>query len=70
VEIVRSAEELLAGRELAVDSAAVLDLAFASSCSAYDCEFVALAQALGVRLVTSDKQVLRAFPRIAKPLIR
>ena len=44
---------------------AVLDLAAASSCSAYDCEFVALAQDLGVRLVTVDKQVLKEFPTVA-----
>lgn len=69
-EIVRSAEDLLDGREFAVDTAVVLDLAFTSGCSAHDCEFVALAQALGVPLVTTDKQVLRAFPRIAKPLTR
>jgi hypothetical protein len=34
-------------------------------CSAYDCEFVALAQYLKTSLVTSDRDVLRAFPQIA-----
>jgi predicted nucleic acid-binding protein len=33
--------------------------------SAYDCEFVALASALSVPLVTADKAVLKAFPRQA-----
>jgi predicted nucleic acid-binding protein len=69
-EIVRSAEDLMEGRELAVDSTTVLDLTAASSCSAYDCEFVALARALGVPLVTTDKQILRKFPRVARPLRR
>ena len=69
-EIVRSAEELLGGREFAVDTGTVLDLAFSSGCSACDCEFVALAQALGVRLVTTEKQILRAFPRVARALGR
>jgi predicted nucleic acid-binding protein len=69
-EIVRSAEDLLDGREFAVDAAVLLDLAFSSGCSAYDCELVALAKALGVPLVTTDKQILRAFPRIARPLVR
>ena len=37
----------------------VLNLAIASPWSAYDCEFVALAQDLNVPLITVDKQVLR-----------
>ena len=48
------------------DSGQVLRLASGSGCSAYDCEFVALAVALGVPLVTSDRQVLAAFPEIAR----
>ena len=59
------AETLFAGREHAVDSPSVLSLAAASGCTAYDCEFVALAQAEGWPLVTSDKQVLKAFPAVA-----
>jgi predicted nucleic acid-binding protein len=37
------AESLLAGSEFEVDSAAVLELVRAGDCSAYDCEFIALA---------------------------
>jgi predicted nucleic acid-binding protein len=59
------AEALLCGREYQVPSAPVLELTRASGCSAYDCEFVHLAQELGVKLVTSDKRVLRAFPEVA-----
>jgi predicted nucleic acid-binding protein len=33
--------------------------------SAYDYEFVAVAEDLAVRLVTADRQVLQAFPSIA-----
>jgi len=63
--IMREAELLLQGREYGVSSARVLDLAATSRCSAYDCEFVALAQDFGIRLVTADEQVLAAFPETA-----
>jgi predicted nucleic acid-binding protein len=55
------AERLLAGGEYSVVSASVLQLALRSGCSAYDCEFAALALDLGVKLITTDRQVLRAF---------
>ena len=43
----------------------VLGLAENSRCSAYDCEFVALAQELNVKLVTSDSLILKEFPVLA-----
>ena len=52
--------------EVAADK--VLDLVQVSPCSAYDCEFVALARQLGVKLVTMDGKVLRAFAGDALPL--
>lgn len=61
------AERLMQGREFPASPASVLALADASSCSAYDCEFVALAQELAVPLYTRDKEVLRAFPDVATP---
>ena len=63
-----AAEALLAGREFEVDSIAVLELVRDSNCSAYDCEFVALARKLGVRLVTMDAKLIRAFPEDAVSL--
>ena len=60
--IQREAEALLSGREYEMDSYDVLALVRKSDCSAYDCEFVALAVRLGIRLVTMDKKVLRGFP--------
>ena len=68
LEVQVAAEELLAGREYAVESAAVLALAAASGLSAYDCELVALARALNVPLVTSDRRLLASFPETAVAL--
>ncbi|MYN06964.1 type II toxin-antitoxin system VapC family toxin ['Massilia aquatica' Lu et al. 2020] len=64
----REAESLLQGAEFDVDSSAVLELVRDSDCSAYDCEFIALAIKLGTKLVTMDKKLLRAFPAHAMPL--
>jgi predicted nucleic acid-binding protein len=36
----------------------------ATKCSAYDCEFVALAHANGVRLLTVDREILHDFPEV------
>lgn len=62
------AEALLSEREYEPDSYEVLRLVEGSDCSAYDCEFVALAKRLGAQLVTMDKKILRAFPAVAIPL--
>ena len=62
------AESLMAGSEYEVDSQRVLELVRDSDCSAYDCEFAALAIHLGVRLVTMDAKLLRAFPERAVSL--
>jgi predicted nucleic acid-binding protein len=63
--VVSDAEHLLAGSEYSVASTFVLQLALRSGCSAYDCEFVALALDLDVPLITTDRQVLKAFPDTA-----
>jgi predicted nucleic acid-binding protein len=63
-----SAEALLADREFELPSIEVLQLASRSSCSAYDCEFVALARQMRTRLVTADQKVLKAFPETAMSL--
>jgi predicted nucleic acid-binding protein len=40
----------------------------ASTCSAHDCEYVALAEDLGATLATSDTQILREFPALTVSL--
>ena len=63
VKVQAEAEALLAGHEHEVDSRRVLELARDSTCIAYDCEFVALALQLGVKLVTMDAKLVKAFPQ-------
>jgi predicted nucleic acid-binding protein len=61
----REAEGLLEGAEFEVESLAVLELVRDCDCSAYDCEFIALAMRLDTVMVTMDKKLLRAFPKRA-----
>ena len=68
LQIADEAEGQMRGREFSVPSAQVLARVEASDCSAYDCEFVVLAEELGVKLVTSDEKLLRSFPRVATKL--
>ncbi|HEX3528874.1 MAG TPA: type II toxin-antitoxin system VapC family toxin [Thermoanaerobaculia bacterium] len=65
LQLVREAEALMKGGEYQVESAEVLSLVVTSKCSAYDCEFVALARHLALPLVTTDRQVLAEFPGLA-----
>ena len=64
----REAEGLLDGLEFEVDSRGVLELVRDSECSAYDCEFVALAIELRTTVVTMNRKLLRAFPARAVAL--
>jgi predicted nucleic acid-binding protein len=64
-EITRNAEATFEHSEFAVSSDAVLQLVARSNCTAYDCEFVALADAERVQLVTADRQILHEFPEVA-----
>lgn len=65
LQLTEEAEILMQGGEAEVTSTQVLGLAASSSCSAHDCEFVALAQQLSLPLITSDCGILEAFPSIA-----
>jgi predicted nucleic acid-binding protein len=59
------AEALFSGREQAATAASILDVALRHTLSAYDAEFVALAEGLGVPLVTGDRRVLKGCPGVA-----
>jgi predicted nucleic acid-binding protein len=65
LQLMDNAEILMQGREYEVSSVCVLSLVAGTRCSAYDGEFVALAQDLGLSLVTSDARLLAEFPATA-----
>lgn len=67
-QIVAESEDLFFDREHLVGSSDVMRLVHSSRCSAYDCEFVALAERLEVPFVTNDRQVLDSFPQIARSM--
>ena len=65
LQAIEEAEQLMDANEFEVNSTQVMSLVSNSSCSAYDCEFIALADDLNVPLVTFDKKILREFPDIS-----
>ena len=70
MEAIKRAENLMKGNELQVNSEEVMKLVKQSGCSAYDCEFVHIAQTRSVPLITFDSKILRNFPNVAiDPLI-
>lgn len=69
VAAMNAMENSLSQSEHDVDSSTVFSAAQRSNCSAYDCEFVALAEALAAPLVTEDRQILAAFPQRAMRMV-
>ena len=65
VALFEKAEEVVGEPDLAADTQNILLLAHAKKLSAYDAEYVALAQKLNVKLVTFDKAILKALPQDA-----
>jgi predicted nucleic acid-binding protein len=63
-----NAQKDLGAQEFTVPTERIIKLVLASNCPAYDCEYVALAQDLALPLVTTDKRILREFPKIAVAL--
>ncbi len=65
LQATEEAEQLMNTNEFEVNSIQVMSFVSDSSCSAYDCEFVALADDLNVQLITFDKKIIHEFPNIA-----
>jgi predicted nucleic acid-binding protein len=65
VDLMQEAELFMKGMEFLVPSLKILKLTEESKCSAYDCEFVTLAEQFGLELVTSDSLLLKKFPGTA-----
>lgn len=68
VALMQEAESILSAHEHPVSSEHVLQLVSTSRCSAYNCEFVAVAEQLAVPLVTEDRAIVAAFPVLAQSL--
>ncbi len=65
LQLNEAAQMMMYNNEFHIPTHEILQLASISNCSAYDCEFVALAQELAVPLVTSDKKILDEFSHVA-----
>lgn len=64
----RRALELLGPREEPTDAETALGLAIEHPVSAYDGQYVALAQRLRTAFVTEDRRLLKAFPALARTM--
>lgn len=59
----KRATDIIGAEEYEVETSDVLRLCKQSKCSAYDCEYMALAEFLDLKLVTADTRLTKAFPR-------
>jgi predicted nucleic acid-binding protein len=64
-QIMDNAMRTLENRQVVPSTDEILQLITESECTAYDCEFVALARQLNIPVVTADKQLLKQFPDCA-----
>jgi predicted nucleic acid-binding protein len=65
LEVLLKAEEQLADSEYNINSFRVMERVKKSKCTAYDCEYVVLAELLNCKLVTNDKEIVKNFPDVA-----
>jgi len=65
IRIAESAETFIKNKEIKIPPTKVVELINRTRCTAYDVEFVAVAEELGTRLITTDKEILKEFPKLA-----
>ena len=63
VQLYQRAKGLIGSEEYEVETSDVLRLSKRSKCSGYDCEYIALAEFLDLKLVTADAKLSKAFPQ-------
>ncbi len=68
LQLMDTAESLIQGREYEISSVRGLSLIAGTQCAAYDGEFVARAQDLGLSVVTSDARLLTKFPATTRAM--
>lgn len=68
ISVAEAAERRIGGREYRVPLPRVMELVARSNCTAYDCEFVALAIDLAVPLITEDRRIVGQFPTVARDM--
>lgn len=61
----REAEALMSGKLVEADPKAVLDISLNHQITAYDAQYIQIAAARKLHLVTEDHELLRKFPRTA-----
>ncbi|MGD8782336.1 MAG: type II toxin-antitoxin system VapC family toxin [Ignavibacteria bacterium] len=68
VDILQNAEQMMKGNEYSVESLEIVDKIEQCGLSAYDLEFVVLAESLELKLVTLDSAIIKEFPEVAVSL--
>lgn len=64
-QIMKDALAIMENRQIEPSSEKIIELLANSKCTAYDGEFIVLANQIGVPVVTADKQLLDLFPDVA-----
>ncbi len=64
--ILADALALMEGRTFEIPPSRVLSVARRTACSAYDSQYIALAEDKGLKLLTCDKKVLQSCPDLAE----